>query len=148
MAVGRVLGLDYGTVRIGVAVSDALGITARPVRSIEAARFEDELDDLLEALDPVVVVIGLPTSLAGVEGASAAGARALGSLIEARTGMRVEFADERFTTARADEILARSVRDRRARRDRVDATAAAVMLQSWLDARAGQARGNPRYAPE
>ena len=148
MPVGRVLGLDYGTVRIGVAISDGLGITARPVRWVDASGFEGELDDLLEELGPSMVVVGLPTSLAGVEGASADGARALGRLVSERSGLPVEFADERFTSARADELLSRSVRDRRDRRDRVDATAAAVMLQSWLDARAGEARGNPRYASD
>jgi putative Holliday junction resolvase len=115
---------------------------------VDASGFEGELDDILEELGPSMVVVGLPTSLAGVEGASADGARALGRLVSERSGLPVEFADERFTSARADELLSRSLRDRRDRRDRVDATAAAVMLQSWLDARAGEARGNPRYASD
>lgn len=148
MAVGRILGLDYGTVRIGVAVSDGLGISARPVRSVPADQFEDLIEGLVEEFGPIGVVVGLPTSLAGEEGASAAGARELAELVEARTGLEVVLADERFSSTRAEAILKDRVRDRRERREQVDAVAAAVLLQGWLDARAGEERGNPRYAPK
>jgi putative Holliday junction resolvase len=134
---GRVLGLDYGTVRIGVAVSDPLGITARPVGSVPADEFGDRLPDLVEELAPVRVVVGLPTGLGGHEGPSAEGARALAALVADVTGLPVEFADERFTTATAEELLAARERDRRRRREQVDAVAASVMLQGWLDVRAG-----------
>ncbi len=148
MDVGRVLGLDYGTVRVGVAISDGLGISARPVRSVPAEGFEDQIQSLVEELGPVSVVVGLPTSLGGEEGASAKGARELADLVSARTGLRVELADERFSSTRAEAILKEKVRDRRERREQVDAVAAAVLLQGWLDARAGEERGNPRYAPK
>lgn len=148
MAVGRVLGVDYGTKRIGLAVSDGLGITARPLRVVEAESFAGEIGSIVAELDIVRVVVGLPTSLAGVEGESAEGARALADAIAAEVDLPVELADERFTTTRAEELLGRSERDRRKRRERVDAVAAAVMLQSWLDARRGRERGNPRYAPD
>ena len=147
MAVGRVLGLDYGTVRIGVAISDGLGISARPVRSMAAADFLDRLPALLDELGPVSVVIGLPTTLGGEEGASAAGARALADAVASASGLPVELADERFTSTQAEALLRDRIRDRRERRQQVDATAAAVMLQGWLDARAAEERGNPRYAP-
>ncbi len=136
MSVGRVLGLDYGTVRIGVAVSDPLGITARPVGSVPAGEFEDRLPALVEELDPARVVVGLPTGLGGHEGPSAEGARALAELVSDATGLPVEFADERFTTTRAEELLAARERDRRRRREQVDAVAASVMLQGWLDVQA------------
>lgn len=138
MAVGRVLGLDYGTVRIGVAVSDALGIAARPVRAMAADTFDDDLEALVEELAPSMVVVGLPTGLSGHEGESAEGARALAALVEERTGLPVEFADERFTSTRAEALLKDRIRDRRERRQHVDAVAASVMLQGWLDARAAQ----------
>lgn len=136
MSVGRVLGLDFGTVRIGVAVSDPLGITARPVGSVPADEFENRLPALVEELAPVRVVVGLPTGLGGHEGPSAEGARTLAELVSEATGLPVEFADERFTTVRAEELLAARERDRRRRREQVDAVAASVMLQGWLDVRA------------
>lgn len=136
MSAGRVLGLDYGTVRIGVAVSDPLGITARPVGSVPAGEFPDRLPALVEELRPFRVVVGLPTGLGGHEGASAEGARALAELVADITGLPVEFADERFTTTRAEELLAARERDRRRRREQVDAVAASVMLQGWLDVQA------------
>lgn len=138
MAVGRVLGLDYGTVRIGVAVSDALGIAARPVRTVPADHFADELDGLLDELAPSMVVVGLPTGLSGHEGPSAEGARALATMVGERTGLPVEFADERFTSTRAESLLRDRIRDRRERRQHVDAVAASVMLQGWLDAQAAK----------
>ena len=65
--------------------------------------------------------------------------------LSAATGLPVEFADERFSTARAEELLRDRVRDRKERRRLIDAAAAAVILQGWLDARAARERGNPRY---
>ena len=83
--------------------------------------------------------------LSGSEGDSAKRARDLAGQLAAVTGLPVEFADERFSTARAEELLRDRVRDRRERRKLVDAAAAAVILQGWLDAKAAQERGNPRY---
>ena len=143
---GPVLGLDPGSRRIGVAASDALGIAARPLAVVDAgATSVEEIASIAEDLGATLVVVGLPVGLSGHEGESAERARALASAVGERTGLVVEFADERFSTARAEELLRSSVRDRRERRRLVDAAAAAVILQGWLDARAAQERGNPRY---
>jgi len=147
MATGRVLGLDYGTVRVGVAVSDALRVAARPVRSVPAERFAEVLPDLVAELEPTLVVMGLPIGLSGERGASVVGAEALAELVRDTTGLEVVMADERFSSTKAEELLAAREPDRRRRRQQVDAVAASVTLQGWLDARAAEARGNPRYAP-
>lgn len=148
MTIGRVLGLDYGTVRIGVAISDGLGVTARPVRAYPADGFEDALPALVEELDPVRVVIGRPVGLRGERGSSVEGAERLAESVTRVTGLEVVWADERFSSVRAEELLLDREPDRRRRRERVDATAAAVILQGWLDAQAAEQRGNPRYAKD
>lgn len=144
--IGPVLGVDPGTRRIGIAVSDALGISARPLVVLEAgADAADAIAALAEEHRATTVVVGLAVGLSGNEGASASVARALADAIAAASGLPVEFADERFSTTRAEELLRDRIRDRRERRKLVDAAAAAVILQGWLDARAAEERGNPRY---
>lgn len=148
-ALGPVIGVDFGTARTGIAVSDALGISARPHGVVPTDGGEvTAIVELVEEFGAHLVVVGLPRTLAGREGSAAEGARGLAERLTAALEVPVEFADERYTTARAEEILRATVRDRRERRTKVDAVAASVMLQGWLDARAARARGNPRYSPD
>ena len=97
---GRVLGLDPGERRIGVAVSDPTGTIASPVRYIDTTRdtVDESLRELCEEWDVALIVVGLPINLDGSEGASAAMARRVGALATAATGLAVEFHDERFTS--------------------------------------------------
>ena len=135
---GVALGLDYGTVRVGVAISDSLRITTRPLSALDADDVIEELRAVLEEHRVTTIVVGLPVSRAGVEGASAHGARSMAREIEEVFGIETVFADERFTTVEAEGILAEQIVDRKERRKKVDATAAAVMLRGWLSAqRAG-----------
>ncbi len=135
----RAIGLDLGSRRIGVAVSDPGGILATPHSFIE--RGSDEADDHRRILDLAAevgaeqIVVGLPLSLDGSVGPAAAAALAEVERLGATTELPIDTYDERFTTVTADRHLRAQNKKGRARRQVVDQAAAAVMLQSWLDGR-------------
>lgn len=129
----RILGVDYGTKRIGLAVSDGLGITARPLEVVLRADAVSRLIDLVIELEIAKIVVGLPTSLGGEEGSAANEARVLGVEIGEATGLPVEYHDERFTTRMAETSLLESGMKRRNRRETIDKVAAAIILQDYLD---------------
>ena len=135
----RFLGVDYGTKRVGLAISDGLGLTARPLEVVASAEAVDRIVALAAEHDARTIVLGLPTGLSGVEGVSAEGARALGEELSA-AGLTVELVDERFTSRMAEGALLESGMKRRHRRATVDMVAAAIILQSYLDQRP---LGNP-----
>jgi putative holliday junction resolvase len=137
---GRRLGVDYGEVRVGVALSDPAGVLATPLltltRDPSAGTDLDALAALVAEHQVVEVVVGLPRTLAGRHGpaaqAAADYARALVPRIE---GIPVRLADERLTTVSATRVLAeRGVRGRK-QRAVVDQVAAVEILQAWLEAR-------------
>jgi putative Holliday junction resolvase len=130
--VSRVLGVDYGDTRIGIAISDPLGLTARPLEVVTPDRFVDRMRELVEEHEVGTVVIGLPTTLRGGESSSTEGARSLGKDLE-DLGVDVVFVDERFTSRMAESALLESGMKRRERRATVDKVAAAIILQSYLD---------------
>ncbi len=132
---GRVLALDSGTVRIGVAVSDPLGITAQPHSSLDAASPDlmEEISQLVESLDVERIVVGLPVSLDGTAGASARLARDLADRITEATGVEVSLIDERFSTVTAERVMIEAGARRSERRAARDRVAAAVFLQAYLD---------------
>ena len=139
----RVLGVDLGETRIGLACSDPSGVLASPVGAIlrSGDADADRAAIVAAAVDAgaEVIVVGLPRSLSGREGPAARGARAeaaaLAERAEAAGGIGVELHDERFTTREAQQSLRAGGTRARDQRNRIDAAAAAVMLQSWLDAR-------------
>jgi len=130
------LAVDVGSVRVGVARSDPGGILASPLAVIRSGAGElDELARLAADAGAIEVIVGLPTSLSGREGAAAAAARRFAADLAARLApVPVRLVDERFTTAEAHGALRRGGKDSRARRRVVDAAAAAVLLQAALDA--------------
>jgi putative holliday junction resolvase len=130
------LAVDVGSVRVGVARSDAGGLLATPLTVVAAGRGElDELAKLAASAGAIEVIVGLPTSLSGREGAAAAAARSFAADLARRVApIPVRLVDERFTTTEAHDALRRSGKDARARRGIVDAAAAAVLLQAALDA--------------
>ena len=137
---GRVLALDWGLRRIGIARSDEGQVLASPETTLsrrEGKRFPmPAFLELVAKHQPVGLVVGLPLSLEGAEGDSAAAARELADLVGRRTGLPVDLTDERMTTARVLGVMREtgtSSRDKEA----VDASAAAVLLQNWLDRRRG-----------
>jgi putative Holliday junction resolvase len=136
-----VLAVDLGERRIGLALSDPSGTLASPLRTLDVTGDpeRDRLAIVTAALDAEaqVIVVGLPRSLSGREGPAARRARAEASaLSEAAGGITVELHDERFTTRDAERALAAAGTRGRKRRARVDAAAAAIILQSYLDAKA------------
>lgn len=133
----RYLGLDPGTRRIGVAISDELGIIASPLVVIDRTRepVAERLRAICVEYDINTIVVGLPMTLAGEEGPAAADARRFGAWAADTTGVAVEFADERYSTVVAEEALIEGGVRRDARRETKDKVAAAVMLQGYLNAR-------------
>jgi putative Holliday junction resolvase len=132
---GRVMALDTGTVRIGVAVSDPLGLIAQPHSSLSATdpALMSEVGSLVAELDVDRIVVGLPVSLDGTEGPSAVLAREFAAGIAAATGIAVELVDERFSTVTAERVMIEAGARRAERKSARDRVAAAVFLQAYLD---------------
>lgn len=132
---GRRVALDAGGRRIGLAVSDELGMVASPVRTIDLKR--DGLDGLIQAIreyDPVEIVIGMPTGLSGREGPQADEVRRFAGEVAEQIDLPITYWDERLTTFAADMALQESGhRSRKSRKEYVDAVAASLILQSYLD---------------
>lgn len=140
---GRFLGLDIGSRRIGIAVSDEQGFIASPVGYVRRGSNEQtDLDDLVRRWEPLALVVGLPTGLSGREGPQAAEVRTFVEVALRRFGLPLHFWDERLTTTIAERaLIARGTR-RAARKEQIDAMAAAVILQDYLDTERGRhARG-------
>jgi putative Holliday junction resolvase len=130
----RYLGLDMGERRVGVAVSDPDGVVATPVSTLDAgADLADRVAAMVTEYSVGAVVVGLPVRTDGKEGPEAAAARETAAALGARLHVPVHLNDERFTTrVAAGAARAAGMRKRR-QRSRVDALAATVMLQSFLD---------------
>jgi putative Holliday junction resolvase len=134
---GRVLGLDLGDARIGVAISDPERRLAVPVGTIHVGQPPGELQAvaaLVAEHDATLLVIGLPRSMSGDEGPRAALAREFGAALEAAVRVPIEFQDERLSTVEAERALREAGVTGRERRRVVDRSAATVILQAWLDA--------------
>jgi putative Holliday junction resolvase len=134
---GRVLGLDLGDVRIGVAVSDPDRTVAVAVGTIHVGRPPGELRaiaGLVEEHGAVLIVLGDPLSMDGTRGARAALAEGFAAALGAIVTVPVVLHDERLTTVEAERRLREAGVKGRGRRAVVDATAAQLILQSWLDA--------------
>ncbi|MFN2451626.1 MAG: Holliday junction resolvase RuvX [Candidatus Dormibacteria bacterium] len=139
------LGVDVGTVRVGLAASDPSGSLASPVASLPARDPEAVWRRIAEesrTREATHLVVGLPRRLDGGEGEAAAAARRFGSVAAERCGLRVEYFDERFSTVQAERTLIQQGVRRQRRRQSVDAHAAALVLQGWLDARRLAPRGS------
>jgi putative Holliday junction resolvase len=133
---GRVLAIDPGTKRVGIAVSDPLGMTAQPVGFVEVDEgLEASLGNLVVEWGVEAIVVGLPLNLDGSEGAAADEARRLAKEVAASTGLETEMYDERFTTVIAERAMIEGGVRRKRRRTSRDGVAAAIILQSYLDSR-------------
>jgi putative holliday junction resolvase len=133
------LAVDVGSVRIGVARCDAGGLLASPLTVVRRGKGDlDALAKLTEEASAIEVVAGLPTSLSGREGQAAESARQFAVALAGRIApVPVRLVDERFTTTTAHDALRRGGKDSRARRQVVDAAAAAILLQAALDTERG-----------
>jgi len=136
---GRLLGVDWGAKRIGLSLSDPDQILAQPLTTITrrlGRRFPlRKFREILEAHQPVGLVIGLPLEPDGTEGESARRARELGDLLARSAGLPVTYADERLTSGRARRAISELGGTTRGREGEVDQLAATVLLQGFLDAR-------------
>lgn len=131
----RIVALDVGSVRIGVAVSDPLGMFAQGIAVLQAAgEWLEELAKILAGYDKPMILIGLPRRTDGSEGPEAVRMRETAETVKARfPELKVEFWDERFTTTIAQQALLEADVSRKGRKQKVDKIAAALLLQSYLD---------------
>jgi len=136
----RVLGLDIGEKRIGVAVSDPSCTIASPLRVLDAAPVLGDGAPIVRLVDEYeveLVVIGLPCSLDGSEGPQAARVRAAGTRLASFLSVPVVYHDERLSSAEASRVMGAAGLSDREKRGSLDMVAAAVFLQSYLDANRG-----------
>lgn len=132
----RILGLDVGTRRIGLAISDESQLIAQPLDFIDVKKVNpvNEIAKLCKQHQVQTVVIGLPLSLSGGNrGESSRRAQALGKVLEEKVHLHVLYMDERFTTTEADRMLIQGNVSRQKRKGVVDKVAASLILQGYLD---------------
>ncbi|MDQ3264582.1 MAG: Holliday junction resolvase RuvX [Myxococcota bacterium] len=137
----RTMGLDVGTKTVGVAISDALGMTAQPITTVRRTSLRVDLEALAKlARDYEVthVVVGLPLNMDASEGPRAEASRKFGAAVEAKLGVSIEYWDERLSTVAAQRVLIEGDVRRERRRELIDQLAASYILQGWLDGRAGR----------
>lgn len=140
----RILALDHGTVRIGVAVSDELGMLAHPIDALPTEPFTallDALKRLIQEREVALILVGLPRNMDGSHGPAVQKVEAFVHLLRETIPIPVRTWDERLTTLQAHRMLAESGKREKERRGRVDSSAAAILLQSYLDAQASGGAG-------
>lgn len=139
---GRVLGIDVGTVRVGVALSDATGVLASPLETVQRAKDGSDLDRLVRLVEEhevTEIVVGEPRHLSGASGASAQDADAYARELAGRVpDVPVNMIDERLSTVTASSHLREGGRSSREQRSVIDQAAAVVILQQFLDSRRGR----------
>jgi putative Holliday junction resolvase len=151
----RTLGLDFGTKTIGVAASDALGLTAQTVTTIRRTSLRADLaalKELVHEYEAERFVVGLPLNMDGSEGPRAEATRKFVDALTQALGLPVELWDERLSTVAAQRTLLEADLSRAKRREVIDQMAAQFILQGWLDAKsppsAGDAYDDSDYDPE
>jgi putative holliday junction resolvase len=134
----RIAAFDVGDARIGVAVSDELGLTAQGIGVVERVGGQRDLDALAGLLAPYAperLVVGLPRTMNGSEGPQAVKVRAFATRAAAHLGLPLEYWDERLTTVAAERVLLEADLSRKRRRQVVDKVAATLILQGYLASR-------------
>jgi putative Holliday junction resolvase len=135
-----VIAIDLGARRIGVAVTDGLGLSAQPHATIERRGGQRDLDAIaavVKTQDAARVVLGLPLGPDGERGRAARSAEAFAVRLRAALDVPVDLIDESFSTVEAEEVLLAADVSRARRREVIDKLAAAVILRRWLDANRG-----------
>jgi putative Holliday junction resolvase len=136
----RILALDHGTVRIGAAISDELGMLAHPLEFLPAeplAGLIDRIKQLIREREIALILVGLPRNMDGSYGSAAQKVEAFVHLLKETIPIPIQTWDERLTSLQANRLLAESGAREHQRRSKVDSSAAAILLQSYLDAQAG-----------
>lgn len=134
----RVLGIDPGEVRVGVAMSDDLGLLAHPLETIDASRRDpcERITELAAQKQAIAIIVGVPRNMDGSFGPAAEKARALIERLRASVSCQVIPWDERLTTVSAQRALREAGRKAKNQRSVIDQAAAQILLQSWIDAQA------------
>ncbi len=133
---GRILGVDPGEKRIGLAVSDPLGITAQGLPTLKVTSPADAprlIAEVARRIDATGIVIGLPLNMDGTEGEQARRAYQLGARLEEETLLPVSFRDERLTSIQAEQVLIAGDLRRERRKKEIDRISAQIILQCYLD---------------
>lgn len=135
---GRVLALDFGKRRIGLAISDELGITAQGLETLQRTNIREDLERLAQLIrerNVSLILMGNPLHMSGAESRQAEHVRDFASRLKALTGIDLEFWDERLTTVAAQRVLKESGISIQKRAQAVDRLAAVILLESYLDSR-------------
>lgn len=138
---GRVISFDLGSKRVGVAISDPLGISANPLVFIKGENEENlylEVKKLIEKYSPVSIVVGVPVNMNGTYGDMAEKSLRFGRKLEKIHSIPVTFIDERLTTAEAENILLKADVSRKKRKKAIDGMAASLILQKYLEMQRGR----------
>jgi putative Holliday junction resolvase len=133
----RILALDHGTVRIGVALSDELKMIATPLEFISAEPFADllaKLKEIIREKEVELIVIGMPRNMDGSYGPAAGKVREFATALQDAIAIPTRLWDERLTSSQANKLLIAGGVRREKRKEKVDGMAAAIFLQSYLDA--------------
>lgn len=140
-SLGRVLGLDVGSKRIGLAVSDPLGITAQGLVTIQRQNKRQDfgqLESVIREYDVVEIIVGYPLRMSGAEGIQAEKMQRFAEELRRRFHKPVHLWDERLSSAQANRLLRETEMSIKRRGQVVDQMAAVLILQSWMDARSGR----------
>ena len=135
----RVIGLDYGSKTVGVALSDELMLTAQPLTTIHRYRPTKlrqtlaQIEQIIEQYDVDRIVVGWPKKLDNEEGERCEKTKEFGDMLENRTGLEIIYQDERLTTAQADGVLEQGGIRKDKRKQYIDKMAASLILQNYLD---------------
>src|SRR5438270_9755135 len=132
----RILAIDHGTKRMGVAVSDELGMIAQPLEFIPAepfAEFLNRLKEILHDKEVELLLVGMPRNMDGSYGPAALKVQEFVAVLKEAIAVPIKTWDERLTSAQANRFLIAADMRRSKRKEKVDQTAAAILLQSYLD---------------
>ncbi len=142
----RIIGLDYGTKTVGVAISDALGITAQAIETItrkeenKLRKTYARIEELIKEYEVEEIVVGLPKNMNNTLGERAEACQEFAENLERRTGLSVVMWDERLSTVSADKVLMETGVRRENRKAVIDQIAAVFILQGYLDYKDMQAK--------
>lgn len=134
----KAMGIDFGLARIGIALSDETKFLASPFITYKRKTLEQDLNYILELIKTKnidEIVCGLPMNMQGEEQKIAQQTRNFMSELEKQTNVKIEFIDERLSSVMAEELLKETERDWKKRKEKLDAVAASILLQDYLDAK-------------
>ena len=135
----RILGLDYGERRVGVAISDPLGMLSTPVETLQVTGMNNAVEQVAGVVaerEVAKLLVGLPLNMDGTKGELAEKAEAFAEKLQTKTGLEVVMWDERLTSKEAERVLLEADVSRGKRKKVIDKMAAQILLQSYLDAQA------------